>query len=218
MAWGPSVRRVAVGAGAASYLQVAQNYSGGWVAALHGRTLQPVRLDGWEQGWILPGGAAGTVTMTFTPDATYRAGLALGALFLVVLALLALIGDRRPGLEPVGPRRRLPTWALTAGALVVAVAVAGWLAVALVVLVVAARRWGTDVMAVVAGVGATVAGVVVAVDPNTNSALHSGAFGAPAQIASLVALGAVLATAVVEEGRARPRRPVDREPGPVPSE
>ena len=215
---GARPRTVAVGAGPPTYLQLAQNYSGGWVAAFHGRTLEPVRLDGWEQGWILPGGAAGTVTMTFTPDAPYRVGLAIGALLLVVLALLALIRGGRPELEAVGPRRRLPRWALAAGALVVGVAVAGWVALALVPLVVAARRWGTDVMAVVAGLGATAAGVMVALDPNTNPALSAGAFGAPAQIASLIALGAVLATVVVEDGRAGPRRRAQGEPGPVPSE
>ena len=63
------------------------------------------------------------------------------------------------------------------------------------------------------------ANLAVSVEPNLLTATGQGRlFGAPAQIASLIALGAVLATVVVEEGRAGPRRRVQGEPGPVPSE
>ncbi len=221
LTWTAGRRTVAVNAGGASYLQVAQNYSGGWVATLHGRTLSPVRLDGWEQGWIVPAGAAGTVTMTFAPDRTYRAGLALGAVFLVLLAILALVGVDRSRLDPSGRRRKPLAWLLVAGAAVVAIAVGGWLALVLVPLLAAAYRWGSNAMAVLAAAAFTVAGVVVAIDVNTNPALHSGAFGAPAQIASMVALSAVLAAVAVEEGRRRggptlePRTP-DPETAPAP--
>lgn len=192
-----------VSAGAATYVQISQNYSDGWVATLHDRTLSPVRLDGWEQGWIVPAGAAGTVTMTFTPDGIYRASLALGAFLLVALAILAFALSNQSRLDPSGPRRSPSNWLLAAGAAVATVAVGGWLALVLVPLLAAAYRWGSDVLAVVAASAFSVAGIVVAIDVSTNPALHSGAFGAPAQVASMVALCAVLAAVVVEEGRRR---------------
>ena len=207
LSWTPDRRTVTVSAGAATYLQASQNYSDGWVATLHGRTLSPVRLDGWEQGWIVPAGSAGTVTMTFAPDGNYRASLALGALLLVVLAVLAFALSNRSRLGPSGRRRNPSAWLLMAGAAVAAVAVGGWLALVLVPLLAAAHRWGSDVMAVVTVVAFTVAGTVVAIDVSANPALHSGAFGATAQIASMVALCAVLAAVVVEEGRPRRRPP-----------
>ena len=216
LTWTPSRRTVAVSAGAASYAQVAQNFSRGWVATFGGRTLTPVRLDGWEQGWIIPAGAAGTITMTFASDGPYRAGLALGALLLVVLAVLALTGSDRSRLGPVGARRKPRAWLLVAAAAVVAVAVGGWLALLLVPLVAAAYRWGSDAMAVVAAAAFTLAGIVVASYPSANPAVHRGAFGAPAQIASMVALCAVLAAVAVGEGRRRRRDPTGEHQGGPP--
>jgi arabinofuranan 3-O-arabinosyltransferase len=205
--WTPDRRTVMVSAGAATYVQISQNYSSGWVATLHGRTLSPVRLDGWEQGWIAPAGAAGTVTMTFTPDGIYRATLVLGAVLLVALALLAFALSNQSRLDRSGPRRNPSHWLLAAGSALAAVAVGGWLALVLVPLMAAAYRWGSDVLAVVAASAFSVGGIVVAIDVSANPALHSGAFGAPAQVASMVALCAVLAAVVVEEGRRR------RDPG-----
>jgi arabinofuranan 3-O-arabinosyltransferase len=180
---------------------VSQNFSTGWVATFDGHKLTPVRLDGWQQGWIVPAGAAGTVAMNFSPDSGYRLGLGFGALLLVVLALLAFTGKRRSSLTSVGPRRRLPGWALAVGGGIVAIAVGGWLALVLVPLVAVAHRWGGRVVAVVAGVAFVVAGIVVAWDPSIVPALHQGAFSAAAQAFSVIALCAVLSGVIVEERR-----------------
>jgi hypothetical protein len=96
-------------------------------------------------------------------------------------------------------------WILWIGAALVAVSVGGWLALTLVPLVLAARRWGSTTVAVVAGVAFTAAGLLVAWHPSAVPGAHQGAFGAPAQAASVVALCAVLAVVVAEESR----RPVD---------
>ena len=91
---------------------------------------------------------------------------------------------------------------LALGAALVAVSVGGWLALALVPLLAVARRWGSTAMAVVAGSAFASAGVLVAWHPSAVPGAHQGAFGAPAQAASVVALCAVL-SAVVVGGRRR---------------
>jgi hypothetical protein len=52
--------------------------------------LRPVRIDGWKQAWLLPGGTAGTVTLTYAPNRLYRDAIAggLGTLALVMLVAL----------------------------------------------------------------------------------------------------------------------------------
>ncbi len=101
--WGAANRQIEVGAGAESYLAVAQNYNTGWKAVLNGRSLTPVRLDGWQQGWVVPAGAGGTVVMTFPADAWYRLALLVGAFFVAALAAFALA--RRARRSPAtGPR------------------------------------------------------------------------------------------------------------------
>ncbi|MFJ5711580.1 alpha-(1-_3)-arabinofuranosyltransferase family protein [Streptomyces sp. NPDC093105] len=90
-------RTVRVGAGDASYLQLHENHNAGWTAELDGRELTPLRVDGWQQAWLLPAGAGGTVTLVYEPSRLYSAGLTVAAVSLVVLAGLALPGRRRRG-------------------------------------------------------------------------------------------------------------------------
>jgi arabinofuranan 3-O-arabinosyltransferase len=87
--WQPDQRRLGVGPGAASYLEVHQNYNQGWGATLDGRALTPVRLDGWQQGFVLPAGPGGTVTLSFRPAASYH--LALVVSLIAAALLLAVI-------------------------------------------------------------------------------------------------------------------------------
>ena len=88
--WQPDQRRVSIGPGAASYLVMHGNFNPGWDAALNGQALKPVRLDGWQQGFIVPAGPGGTITLTFRPAATYHlvlvVSLAAAALLLAIAA------------------------------------------------------------------------------------------------------------------------------------
>ena len=70
-------------------LELPENFNEGWTAILDGAELTPVRVDGWRQAWVLPADSGGTVTMTFTPQRPYLAGLGLGALAAAVLVALA---------------------------------------------------------------------------------------------------------------------------------
>ena len=203
VSWSTAHRRVALSAGPATYLQVAQTFNRGWHATLGGRTLAAVSLDGWEQGWIVPAGASGTVTMTFVPDHTFQLALTFGALLLLVLLVLALVRGRSD-VAPVGPLRRVHWVVLATVAAVAVVCVGGLAAVLLVPLVWAARRWGAGLLAAVSGLSYLLAGLVVANHPNKfpfARSLHTGAFGPPAQGLALLALCALLSAVVVEDGR-----------------
>jgi arabinofuranan 3-O-arabinosyltransferase len=90
-------------------LEVTENFNPGWVAALDGKILEPVRVDGWRQAWLVPEGAGGQADLRFTPDGGYRLGLLIGGLAIVVLLALALIPPRRhhPRANSVGQAPRL---------------------------------------------------------------------------------------------------------------
>ncbi|GAA1263977.1 alpha-(1-_3)-arabinofuranosyltransferase [Sphaerisporangium rubeum] len=93
-----TTRTVDVTAPDASYLVVAENHNPGWRATAGGQVLEPVRIDGWRQGWAVPAGFSGRVTLTFTPDAPFRWTLLGGAGALVAVlffALLRVVGRRR---------------------------------------------------------------------------------------------------------------------------
>ena len=57
--------------------------------------MKPLAVNGWQQGWVVPPGTSGTITLTFAPNALYRAGLAGGLALLPLLALLAWWPQRR---------------------------------------------------------------------------------------------------------------------------
>ena len=102
--WQPDQRQLSIGRGAASYLEVHENYNPGWAATLNGQQLTPVRLDGWQQAFVVPAGAGGTVTLSFRPAATYH--LVLVASLLAVALLLAITAW---SFTPASQRAAAPT-------------------------------------------------------------------------------------------------------------
>jgi arabinofuranan 3-O-arabinosyltransferase len=90
-AWGPSRREVQAPASATSrVLVIPESINPGWVARTStGVRLTPVAVNGWQQGFVLPAGSSGTITLTFASNSLYRAGLAVGLSLLPLLALLA---------------------------------------------------------------------------------------------------------------------------------
>jgi arabinofuranan 3-O-arabinosyltransferase len=97
--WTATSRTLRVSAAARSYLVVNENFNPGWKAVIGGRTLQPVRLDGWKQAWVLPAGTSGLVRLTFGPELLFRVTVfgGLAVLALVVLAAVWPAGRRRRG-------------------------------------------------------------------------------------------------------------------------
>ena len=186
---------MSMSSGSATYLEVHQNYNAGWSASLNGKTLTPIRLDGWQQGYLVPAGRGGTVHLTFGPERTYLVGLAVGALGVLVLLLLAfgVIGrHRREDLDPAPPwTTQVPLWLSIGLAAVVLFVVGGPVVLAVPVLVfVGSRRpaW----LPWVALVAMAAAGVVAAAHPGNGALSGDGSFSALAQVCALVALAAVL--------------------------
>lgn len=105
--WGADHRVVHVdGSPRERILVVPESINPGWVAVTgSGTTLTPVTVNGWQQGWVLPPGTAGVITLTFPSNTGYRIGLAGGLALLPVLALLAFRRPRHRATEtPVCPR------------------------------------------------------------------------------------------------------------------
>ncbi|MXG88535.1 alpha-(1-_3)-arabinofuranosyltransferase domain-containing protein [Nocardioides flavescens] len=131
LATGPDSRTVRPGDDAAVVV-LRQNVNAGWQATQGGRRLLPVTVDGWQQGWVLPGGdtAGASVRARFAPDTAYRWGLLLGLCALFALAAGVGWSLRRRRGRPDGPppvsERRLPVVVAGPVALVGGGLVAGW--------------------------------------------------------------------------------------------
>jgi arabinofuranan 3-O-arabinosyltransferase len=218
--WKTESRTIAVGAGPASYVVLSQNYNPGWVATMGGRTLKPVRIDGWRQGYLVPAGGRAILTLVMAPDTIFRWFLAIGAALLLGLAALALWPSRRKPPDSSGPRSPPSFWVLLVGSLAVLALVAGPLCLVALPLLWVARRWGTVVLAVTAFVAFTAAGVAAAWRPAVLHVVGAGAFGAPAQAGTAIAVAAVLMGVVIggkgfgkrDRGRVRPPEETLREP------
>jgi arabinofuranan 3-O-arabinosyltransferase len=195
--WNTQSRTIAIGAGPATYVVLSQNYNAGWVATMGGRTLKPVRIDGWRQGYLVPAGGRATLTLAMAPDTIFRLFLGIGAALLLGLAALALWPSRRRSSDSTGPRSPPSFWVLLAGSFAVLALVAGPLCLLALPLLWVARRWGTAVLAVTAFVAFTAAGIAAALHPATLHVTGAGAFGAPAQACSAIALAAVLVGVVI---------------------
>lgn len=106
-AWSPDRRQVELPAsGKPRALVVPESVNPGWIArTADGTALKPVKINGWQQGWVIPAGESGPVTLSFPSNRPYRIGLIGGLALLPVLALLALWPARRRDLDldPVQP-------------------------------------------------------------------------------------------------------------------
>jgi arabinofuranan 3-O-arabinosyltransferase len=230
--WQPDQRRLSIGPGAASYLVMHGNFNPGWAAALNGHELSPVRLDGWQQGFIVPAGAGGTITLSFRPAAAYHLALAVSlvaAAILLAIAAWSFIGRSRrgdgrdPGSGQAGREAWSPPTPAVAGGRrstwlgVVAVTALIFVAggpVALAVPVLAYLAWrlsrapgrtspGTW-LPWVAFAGMVASGLLSAARPFGGGLL--GSFSGPAQACALIALAAALIPTATVPGPAREGR------------
>ncbi|HEX4657313.1 MAG TPA: alpha-(1-_3)-arabinofuranosyltransferase family protein, partial [Streptosporangiaceae bacterium] len=96
LSWQPDGRTMRIGPGQAAYVEVHQNANPGWSASLNGHSLASVRLDGWQQAFIVPAGAGGVIDMTFAPATLYHIGLVASVLAILVLLAVAFGWRRWP--------------------------------------------------------------------------------------------------------------------------
>ncbi|MVO84267.1 DUF3367 domain-containing protein [Streptomyces sp. p1417] len=190
--WLGDRRELTVGSGAASYLTTYENVNDGWKATLNGKELRSVRLDGWQQGWLVPAGGGGTVKLTYEPSTAYEAGVIGGGAG--VLALVALVFVRRRDPNPDGPDLAPPAPGLVLGTValtLVGVVVAGWFA--LLVPALALLAWKRHALLVpLAFLAMAAAGVAAATGAGETATTDEGAFGHTAQALAFVALFAAL--------------------------
>ncbi|MFI5806299.1 alpha-(1-_3)-arabinofuranosyltransferase family protein [Streptomyces sp. NPDC051561] len=196
--WSGDDRTATVGAGQASYLQLYENANAGWSATLNGKELAPVRLDGWQQGWLIPEGEGGTVRLEFEPAKWYVGGLIGGGV--AVLALIGLVvwvrRDPAPGVgsEVPGDAAPAPGPVLGLAALtVVMILIAGPLAL-LVPALAAVAHFRHTLLPPIALVAMAAAGVTAAWGAGSPVAAHSGSFSPLAQALALTALVAAVVT------------------------
>lgn len=219
--WANESRSLKVSPGAGAILDVRQNYDPGWVATIGGRTLHPVRVDGWQQGWELPRStAAESVHLQFTPDRTFRASLLLGAALAILLVVAAAATLRRRAAVPVAATAQhpaaLPALArarhsvpgssvLTLSAMIVVVSgilfmvggpFAGGVTLVLGALSATLRRRGW--LAWVALCSGMMAGVAMAWDPGYRIGVWIGSGSYTAQGLALVALAALIVSLLPE--------------------
>ncbi|MBT2401631.1 alpha-(1-_3)-arabinofuranosyltransferase family protein [Streptomyces sp. ISL-100] len=186
-------RSLTVGPGEASYLQTYENANPGWQATLNGRKLPSVRLDGWQQGWLIPEGAGGKVNLEYKPARLYEAGLIGGALAVTALAALTLYRRTTPPTTPPPPPPA-PGPVLGLAALTVTIAIAAGPVALLVPVLALVAHFRHTLLPPIALLAMTAAGTTAALQAGAPASASEGAFGPAAQLLALTALTAALVT------------------------
>ncbi|MET9224413.1 alpha-(1-_3)-arabinofuranosyltransferase [Lentzea sp. NPDC003310] len=198
--WEATERKLTVAPGAKALLVVPENVNDGWTATLNGQVLEKVRVDGWQQAYVLPEGDGGVVALDFGPDTRYRTGLLVGVLgVLAVLVLAALpVGRRVAFVAPSASR-----WLVVAMLVLLAV-LGGMLPIVAVIACLLAREFWAAAPKVIAVAGVAL-GSVVAVLGRVLGHGQEWAYIPLTQASLLVAVSAVVAAAFGPFGaRARP--------------
>lgn len=200
--WEPVRREVrAPASGDNRVLVIPESINPGWVArSSSGARLKPVAVNGWQQGWLVPAGDAGTITLTFASNAVYRGGLGVGLSLLPLLAVLAL-WRRRNGSwdDPAAVAWPSGAWAgvavLGAGALIAGAVGAVVVAALLGVRHVVPDRWRDALTVGLSAGGIVAAGAVLSRHPWRSADGYAG-HSASVQLLALISLAAVAASVV----------------------
>ena len=210
--WNREHRIVSVGSGDESYLVVHENLNRGWHAELEGHELQPVRIDGWQQAWVVPAGSGGQVTLMFRPGRTFDSALVVGGLLALLLVALALLPSRAHEVHAT-EHVSMRSWRLRApiglAVLVVIGGAAGAAAYVALLAVVLLARQARDVLVATSGLALVIAAAITAAWP-WNGPHTPALVGWPVQLCALIAVAAAAAVLSV------PQSPTDAS-GPAPA-
>ncbi len=189
---------------------VPESVNPGWVARTpDGATLTPVIVNGWQQGWVVPAGATGTITLGFASNGPYRVGL-VGGLALLPLLLLALVPPRRPeaaepAAAPWSPGALAGVGLMAAGAAIAGVGGAVVFGAALLGTRLLRRRQGVldRLTLAVAPAGLILAGALIARYPWRSVDGYIG-YSAWVQLPALIAVAALAVSALENDTAAKP--------------
>ncbi|MGA5462194.1 DUF3367 domain-containing protein [Mycobacterium sp. NPDC050041] len=214
--WGADRREIEVpGAQASRVLVVPESVNPGWHARTEaGDELTPVVVNGWQQGWVVPAGTSGTITLGFASSALYRAGLVGGLCLLPLLALLAwLPARRRPRPDhPARPWRPGP-WPAGAAAVGVGAVVAGAVGALVVGAALGVRyvlrsrvRLRDRITVGAVAIGLIAAGAVLSQTPWRSVDGYAG-HSVGVQLLALISVAALAASAVPDHREPNPPQP-----------
>jgi arabinofuranan 3-O-arabinosyltransferase len=115
--WNSTDRAVRVDTTAPAFLVIGENANSGWQASLDGHRLASVRIDGWQQGYVVPAGSHGVMTLTYAAQRPFAIGLLVGLIGVLGVLLLAAVRSRRRD-PPPAAAAGVARWLLIAGAAV----------------------------------------------------------------------------------------------------
>ena len=190
---------------------VPESVNPGWVARTpDGATLTPVIVNGWQQGWVVPAGATGTITLGFASNGPYRVGLVGGLALLPLLVLLALVPPRRPeaaepAAAPWSPGALAGVGLMAVGAAIAGVGGAVVFGAALLGTRLLRRRQGVldRLTLAVAPAGLILAGALIARYPWRSVDGYIG-YSAWVQLPALIAVAALAVSALENDTAAKP--------------
>lgn len=203
--WSPETRVISVGAGTdQEILTIRQNYNIGWSAQLNGHPLTSVRVDGWQQGYLIPPGSGGTVQMSYGADSWYRLSLLFGLFLVFAIIGLALSPIHDPYGLPNLKAGKMPSGLFSVGAALVAIGLIGGPLV-LVVPILIYLRWRKASLGRIAFITLMGAGIIDAIEPGKNPfagpgpLIGLGPFSGPAQLLAVTAIASVLVAIIPDE-------------------
>ncbi len=196
--WSSERREVRLPAGDATILTIHENFNRSWHATADGKRVAALRVDGWQQGFLVPAGAAVTVKLVNSPGIAFHQQLIAAAVLVLALLLAAALPAYRRR-RPILAARAHGTLITRLAALIAAAAVTSLVAgplVAAVIPVLAIAVWFIRRAAPVMALAAiAVAGGVALTSPERYPVSHQGAFSPIAQVAVALALDVALLSA-----------------------
>ncbi len=191
-------------------LVVQESNNAGWRAtSSDGSELTAVTVNGWQQGWIVPAGTSGTVTLEFATDKWYRLGIFGGLLLLLPLAWFARRRSPDSGGDSPAPwQSRILGWAALTAAVTVIAGIPGLVTVGVVAAIagIFGARYGTRshdrLLVAIAGGSTMLSTALLSTGPWRSPDGYVGHSYA-IQLAALLALVAVAVSSLRRDARVR---------------